>query len=163
MRSLLLVPAFALTFMGLLWPGPAVSAAQKEDKTRRAKVRVLLPDGAKLTINGNAPKKSTSRRFITRPLETGKTYHYTFKAEFTRGNLTVTVARKVALRAGQNKVVSLRLPGTSARETTYGGSRRSANRGAVRTYRLRVDHPIDPAFGSKSYRDMTADEDSVRD
>jgi uncharacterized protein (TIGR03000 family) len=110
MRFFLRVSAFALTGFGLLCPGTSVNAAQKQGKYRLARVRVLVPAGAHLTINGETTEqKRDSRSFITPPLEKRKTYTYTFKAEFQRGNKTITVSRKVRLRAGQNRVVSLRL------------------------------------------------------
>jgi uncharacterized protein (TIGR03000 family) len=93
MRSLLVASAFALTGFGLLWPESSVSAAEKQGKGRPAIVLVLVPARAHLTINGKDNEQKRGRRsFITPPLEKGKGYSYTFKADFTRGKKTVTVS-----------------------------------------------------------------------
>jgi uncharacterized protein (TIGR03000 family) len=123
-----------------------------------------MPHGARLTINGKAAEKRSTRHFVTPPLEKGQKFNYVFKAEFTRGNKTVTIARKVTLRGGQNKVVSLRLPGMSSRRGyTYGTTPRPANRIGVYSYRFTPDVSVSSPFGGYQYRDMRSDEDSVRD
>ena len=81
----------------------------------RAVIRVTLPADAILTIDGDATKStSADRTFVTPPLETGKDFHYDFKAEFVRGGQTVTVERQVAVRAGRETVVSLNPPAGAA-------------------------------------------------
>jgi uncharacterized protein (TIGR03000 family) len=126
-------------------------------------VRVFVPAGAHLTINGkDTEQKRGSRRFITLHLKKGKRYSYTLKAEFTRGKKTVAVSQKVRLRAGQNRVVSLRL-GENSRRPVYGASRRPRNRGRASYYRFFPNPSPDPLFGRGEYRDMRSDEDSVRD
>ncbi len=87
-----------------------ISAAPPEG--RPANIRVSVPTEASLTIDGR-PTSSTSaiRRFVTPPLEEGKAYVYTMRAEFTRDGSTVTVERKVSVRAGQEIVVSLDVVG----------------------------------------------------
>jgi uncharacterized protein (TIGR03000 family) len=150
MRSLI-ITVFAVSTLGLLWPEPSVFAAEKQTKARRASVRVVAPTGARLTINGKPTKKATARRFVTRPLEQGKTYSYSFKAEFVRGSKTVTIARTVKLRAGQKKVVSLGRQGAS-RRYTYGAYRPPSNRSGV-SYRFSPG----PSSGSSSGRYSTSD------
>ncbi len=131
MRSGLQIGAVILAVV-LQWPLPPAGGAEKQTQGQRAKVRVLLPAKAKLIVNGKPTRaKAAVRRFITHPLERGKKYTYTFKAEITRGDETATVARTVTLRAGEKKVLSLRLPGSSSR---YGAARRSRPTGA--TYRV---------------------------
>ncbi len=136
------VTGFALASLGLLWPERSFFAAENQAKARRAMVRVLVPAGARLTINGKPARKATARRFVTHPLERGRTYTYTFKAEFVRGHKSVTVARTIKLRAGQKKVVSLRPRGESSRYT-YGANRRPARRN-------RTSYRFSPGLSSDS-------------
>jgi uncharacterized protein (TIGR03000 family) len=56
---------------------------------------VLYFDGIKMTST------STSRRFSTPPLETGKTYFYNVRAEVERDGQTVTTTQRVVVRAGE--------------------------------------------------------------
>jgi uncharacterized protein (TIGR03000 family) len=158
MRSLFWLWAFTLTTVGLVWAPPLVIGVDKQKQPQPATVRVLLPAKAKLTINDKPVKaKKAVRRFVTPALEQGKKYIYTFKVEFVRGQKSVTIAQTVKVRAGQTKVVSLRLPGTSPR---YGSYTRA---GSGRTYYRRFT----PHFGGIDsiylFRSMTADEDSVFD
>ena len=71
-----------------------------------ATVVVRLPAGARLTVDGT-PTHSTgaTRSFQSPPLEPGRTYHYTLEAEVVQGGQTLTVAREVAVRAGQDSEV----------------------------------------------------------
>jgi uncharacterized protein (TIGR03000 family) len=104
-------------------------------------------------VNGKVPENPKKRRFVTPALEKGKPYNYTFEAKFTRGQKSITVRRKVSVRAGQKKVVSLRP------SRAYGRSSRTANArssGGGYSYRLTVEHAYDPAFGTYSYSDMKA-------
>jgi uncharacterized protein (TIGR03000 family) len=74
-----------------------------------------LPADAKLTIDGAATQSTSAERsFITPPLEQGKTFHYTFRAEFVRGAKTITVTEQVPVRAGRESVVSLSWPAPGA-------------------------------------------------
>jgi uncharacterized protein (TIGR03000 family) len=123
---LFFVTAIALTTLGLVGSGRSVFAVEKQAKARRAMVRVRVPVGARLTINGKPAKKATARHFITRPLQQGKIYTYTFKAEFFRGQKSESIAQTVQLRTGQKKVVSFRQPRLSSRYT-YGAYRRPAS------------------------------------
>jgi uncharacterized protein (TIGR03000 family) len=101
--------------LGLLLAAPSITRAGDLPAT----IVVRLPADAKLTIDGN-PTRATSalRRFITPPLEQGRPFHYTVKAEFSRGGKTVTVRKRIAVRAGRDTVVSLGPPATYS----YGAS-----------------------------------------
>jgi uncharacterized protein (TIGR03000 family) len=144
--------ACALTFLGLLGPGFGWAASENQPRARRASVRVLLPAGAQLTINGKVPENPKNRRFVTPPLEQGQTYTYTFQAKYSRGQKSITIRRKVTLRPGQKKVVSLRSSKIYGRSSRFANTRSRPVRGY--SYRLNVDHPWDPAYGTYSYRDM---------
>src|SRR5262249_3032573 len=74
MRSVLLLPAFVLVIPGLFGLTPLVSASENQARTRCASVRVLMPAGARLTINGKAPKNRRNRRFVTPQLEKGQKF-----------------------------------------------------------------------------------------
>jgi uncharacterized protein (TIGR03000 family) len=104
MRSLILFAAGAL----MLW-GPGTSArVTAAEPARPATVLVYLAADATLTFD-DEPTTSTSavRRFVTPPLEPGKTFSYVLKAQTTRDGQTVTTQRKVQVRAGEETTVSL--------------------------------------------------------
>src|SRR5216683_5998307 len=104
MRSLFLSVAIALM---LLSRGVATRAVADEP-SRPATLLVYLPADAKLTID-DQPTTSTSavRRFVTPPLEHGKTFYYTMRTQAVRGDQTVTVRQKVQVRAGEETTVSM--------------------------------------------------------
>jgi uncharacterized protein (TIGR03000 family) len=87
---------------------------QESDAGVPAMILVSLPTDAKLTID-DTPTRSTSGRrvFVSPPLEPGKTYHYTFKAEVMRDGRAVSVTKRIDLRAGQETRVELVLPGAA--------------------------------------------------
>jgi uncharacterized protein (TIGR03000 family) len=135
-----------------------MTQAQSPTGPRPAKVNVVLPEAATLTINGKPTRSQSSlRRFISPPLEKGKKYRYTFQANFLRGNQVVRIARTVTLRAGQRKDLLLRLSPTSARSagrrSTRGRSRGPANPGRVYYYRFRIT----PEPFIDRFREMTFD------
>jgi uncharacterized protein (TIGR03000 family) len=81
------------------------------DANRRAKVVVHLPAKAKLSVDGQAMRStSATRRFFTAPLEAGKSYRYVFKAEMDRDGKPVEVAKRLDVRAGQQKEITLTFP-----------------------------------------------------
>jgi uncharacterized protein (TIGR03000 family) len=76
-----------------------------------ATIIVTLPDDATLMVDDTPTRSTTSRRvFISPPLEPGKTFHYTFKAEAMRDNKPVNTSQRVEVRAGQVTRVELTLP-----------------------------------------------------
>lgn len=76
-----------------------------------ATIVVRLPAGARLTVNGKASRSSSAtRKFVSPPLEPGKDFHYTLKAEMDRAGRPVSVRTRVAVRAGEEKRVVLGLP-----------------------------------------------------
>jgi uncharacterized protein (TIGR03000 family) len=69
---------------------------------------VSLPADAKLTVDNTPTKESASpRRFVTPPLDQGKTYYYTLKGEIIRDGETLTATKRVTFRAGEEASVSL--------------------------------------------------------
>src|SRR5436190_12225932 len=84
MRCLSWLPVFILAVPGMLGLTLTASANDHQSNGRRASVRVLMPAGARLTVNGKAAEKRNSRRFVTPPLEEGQKFHCVLKAELTR-------------------------------------------------------------------------------
>jgi uncharacterized protein (TIGR03000 family) len=76
---------------------------------------VNLPADAKLTVD-QAPTQSTSARrvFVTPPLEPGKVYTYTLRAQVNRDGQTFTASREVNVRPGQETQVTLDVPTVTA-------------------------------------------------
>jgi uncharacterized protein (TIGR03000 family) len=105
MQSLLWFPLFAAIAVGMRGGEPA--AAQSQPAT----IVVQLPADAKLTVDDQVTKStSATRRFLSPPLQAGKTFQYTFKAEFKRGGKTITISEKVNVRGGQETSVVLDYP-----------------------------------------------------
>jgi uncharacterized protein (TIGR03000 family) len=107
-RRVLLTAAFALVMAPLV-------RSQDRDTERRATLTVRVHPEAKLTVDGTATRqKGGTRVFNSPPLEPGKTYSYTFVAEWMPGNNyeTWTVKRKVSFKAGDKIEVDMRKPDT---------------------------------------------------
>lgn len=75
-----------------------------------ASVTVVLPDGAKLTVNDVAVTASNTQTFQTPKLEKGKSYFYTVKAEMVKGGKAVTETRKIDVAAGKAVTVDFTAP-----------------------------------------------------
>jgi|GEM_PF-6769725 len=115
MHALLLCAVLGVSPSDL--PPSKPSAAQ----TAPAQVVVQLPADAKLTFDSH-PTKSTDmqRWFITPPLEFGKSFHYTLRADFRRGAENVTLTKVISVRAAHRTSVSLNGAGTAfLDEETY--------------------------------------------
>jgi uncharacterized protein (TIGR03000 family) len=81
--------------------GTAVAKAEAE----AASVTVILPEGAKLTVNDVAVNAEGKQTFQTPKLEKGKSYFYTVKAELTRDGKPVSETRRVDVAAGKEVTV----------------------------------------------------------
>jgi uncharacterized protein (TIGR03000 family) len=94
---------------------------QSTSQTAPAQVVVQLPAGAKLTFDGHPTKSTDAQRwFITPPLEFGKTFHYTLRADFRRDAENVTLTKVISVRAAHRTSVSLNGAGTAfSDEETY--------------------------------------------
>ncbi len=105
MRAIIVIAALSA---GTSWLAP-FAAAQKTPAAAPARLNVTLPAGATLTIDGQPMQASNSvhRYFVTPPLEHGHYYYYNLKASFVRNGKTITVEKKVRVRAGRRSVVSL--------------------------------------------------------
>jgi len=73
-----------------------------------ATIVVTLPADARLSFNGAATTSTSGTRVFNSPaLEPEQTYVYTIKAELVRDGQTVTVAREVKVRAGEETRVQV--------------------------------------------------------
>jgi len=90
--------------------------APKPEREEAALLNVKLPDDARLFVDGVlCPLTTGERTFDTPALERGKTYHYTLKAELTRGGKTVSETQVVEVEAGKRVAVEFnKLPVVAA-------------------------------------------------
>jgi uncharacterized protein (TIGR03000 family) len=76
---------------------------------RRATILVSVPASSRLTVDGAATQATSSvRTFETPHLVSNKVYFYVFRAEFSAGGQTVSVAKKVQVKAGKETAVDFR-------------------------------------------------------
>jgi uncharacterized protein (TIGR03000 family) len=102
----------------------------------RATIVVHLPANAKLSVDGKATNStSNTRRFYSPPLEPGKDYHYVFRAEVERDGKPVPITKRVDVRAGETRDISLTLPDTEE------AADRSTPRDGVPERRVRSEKP----------------------
>ena len=92
----------------------APKAPKKETRgPASATIIVSLPADAKLIVDDTVTTSTSASRVLTTPeLGLGQDYHYNLKAEVVLDGKTVTVAKQVAVRAGEQTSVSL-FPETS--------------------------------------------------
>jgi uncharacterized protein (TIGR03000 family) len=93
------------------WPFDAVEGSNNyydSNSSAPATIVVSVPADAKLTFDGNATQSSDSvRTFTSPPLQPGKDYQYTLRAEVTRDGKKVERTREVNVRAGQTSQVNI--------------------------------------------------------
>jgi uncharacterized protein (TIGR03000 family) len=83
-----------------------LTAAQQS--AERANLRIRLPAGARLTVDGQETKQTGSvRRFISPPLTPDKNYRYTFQWTYRKDGKAVARTRIVYVHAGESKEVDL--------------------------------------------------------
>ena len=75
-----------------------------------ATIIVILPAEATLTIDDTPTRSiSATRMFVTPPLEPGKVFHYTLKAETRRDGRTLNTTERISVQAGKETRVTLAL------------------------------------------------------
>lgn len=85
------------------YANPAVS-----NQANEATIVVHLPQDANLTIDGQATQsRSATRTFRSPPLESGKTYTYTLRAESNRDGQFVNAKKTIEVRAGERTEVTM--------------------------------------------------------
>jgi len=83
----------------------AVGAARADGP---ATITVTIPIGATLTVDGHRTEQMPAvRQFVTPPLAEGKTFVYTFKAEYTDKGTAVIRATPVEVKAGAKITVDM--------------------------------------------------------
>lgn len=88
-------------------PAPMTRATQPAPAT----LIVNMPADAVLTIDDAATTALAARRtFVSPPLEPGVEYHYNLKMQVQRNGEKVEVAKRVAVRAGEQTEVTLETP-----------------------------------------------------
>jgi uncharacterized protein (TIGR03000 family) len=107
----------------MLTPGTTQSfyyngnAGNQANQANEATIIVHLPEAANLTIDGQATQSRSNRRvFQSPPLEAGKTYTYTLRAELNRDGHFVQEKKTVDVRAGQASEVTFNF-GTTNRDS----------------------------------------------
>jgi uncharacterized protein (TIGR03000 family) len=79
--------------------------AVAKTEAESASVTVLLPEGAKLTVNDVVINAKDKQTFQTPKLEKGKSFFYTVKAEITRDGKPTTETRRIDVSAGKSVTV----------------------------------------------------------
>lgn len=86
----------------------------KTSVSAAATLIVALPAEARLTIDDQPTTATAARRvFVSPPLQPGRDYVYTLRAEVTRDGQPVSAERTVTVRAGQETSVTIELPATT--------------------------------------------------
>jgi uncharacterized protein (TIGR03000 family) len=87
--------------------------SQANPNTQPAYLRVRLPAGAELLVDGTRTKQTGSERiFQTPPLELGKRYVYNLKAIWKEDGKEVVREKVARVRAGQETAIDLNEPAT---------------------------------------------------
>jgi uncharacterized protein (TIGR03000 family) len=90
---------------------------QQPAEPQSATLVVTLPEDAKLMIDDHQTISTSAERvFTTPPLEGGKDFHYTLKAQVVRDGQVRSIVREVTIHSGELAQVSLEEPGTAAAE-----------------------------------------------
>jgi len=90
---------------------PMKDKEAEKETAAPATIQVNLPADARLTIDGAATTStSANRTFATPTLETGKEFYYTLTAAVVRDGKTLTVSKRVTVRAGAETRVNIEIP-----------------------------------------------------
>jgi uncharacterized protein (TIGR03000 family) len=118
--SVVLAASAAASFAGHSAFGDGKHQTGQDPQEDRATIVVTLPEDAKLTFD-DEPSVSTgsNRLFVTPPLERGKVFHYTLKAEVIRNGKTKGASEQITVRAGEETRVDL-LPAQDRRIAVAG-------------------------------------------
>jgi uncharacterized protein (TIGR03000 family) len=96
----------ALTPLDQVGPVPEGGIPSPGEESKTADLVVQIPPGVRLLIEGEPTKQTgATRYFETPPLEPGRVYTYTLRAEMPFSGSTVPDTRRVPVRAGQTVTV----------------------------------------------------------
>jgi uncharacterized protein (TIGR03000 family) len=103
---------------------PPKKSTRLDSDPDRARMIVEVPDDAKLFVDGQLMKTTSSRRvFLTPRLQPGQAYFYDLKAEVSRDGDTRTENRRIIVRAGETARASFRRLDDEAQSETAAVSR----------------------------------------
>jgi uncharacterized protein (TIGR03000 family) len=95
--------------LALLLRDPAMAEEAPQEPLERATIRVDLPENARLTIDGESTVSTgTQRVFVSPPLKRGKDFSYTLRSELKWEDKTISMSKKITVRAGEETRVDLR-------------------------------------------------------
>jgi uncharacterized protein (TIGR03000 family) len=84
------------------------SGKKADPDPQPATIVVHLPEDARLFVDGKLThSRSGRRRFSTPPLEPGRDFHYTLRAQAERDGRPATISKEVTVRAGKTTTVTL--------------------------------------------------------
>ena len=87
-------------------------SSEQRQQAATATIIVRLPAEATLTINDTPTRsQSDTRVFVTPPLERGKVYHYTLRAETRRDGRMMNTSERITVQAGKETRVTLAFRG----------------------------------------------------
>jgi uncharacterized protein (TIGR03000 family) len=85
-------------------PAPTEKRAQEQ---ARARVRIDVPEDAKLYVDGQLMKTASARRVYQTPaLTPGRAYFYDVRVELERNGQLLTESQRVVVRAGEESSAS---------------------------------------------------------
>lgn len=88
---------------------PALAEERRQEQREPATIRVVLPEDARLTFDGESTVSTgASRLFVSPPLSRGKEFTYTLRAERMRGDKSVVASKTITVCAGEETQVDLR-------------------------------------------------------
>jgi uncharacterized protein (TIGR03000 family) len=92
-------------------PKPRPSGTEEARLPAPAVLRVNLPPDAILRVDdAQTASTSASRVFVSPELPPEKTFHYTLKADIVRDGRTLTSTKEVAVKGGQETLVTMDFP-----------------------------------------------------
>src|SRR5207247_303950 len=88
-------------------PAPKERKKTLEQEEVRATVKIDVPEGGKLFVDGRHIETAAgTRRFQTPPLKPGKTYYYDIRIDIDRNGALASDERRVVVRPGEEVVVA---------------------------------------------------------
>jgi uncharacterized protein (TIGR03000 family) len=97
-------------------PKPKEEKPKQEEALNAAPATIIvsLPAEAKLNFDGSVTTSTGATRvFVSPTLNAGRDYHYDLQAEIVRDGKTVSAAKRVTVRAGEETSVRIEMPSDS--------------------------------------------------
>ncbi len=110
-RNMSRLRALALSSLAVvtLLRGPSTVEAQVTPQAEAAKIKVFLPAGAVLHVDGSLTQATGEiRNFVSPPLVPGKRFLYTLRATWKEGGKEIERERVVRVESGQESTVDFR-------------------------------------------------------